>query len=146
MTLVALAWDVRLESGSEVLPEKLQVRHQILHAEEKPNPPKISVQVTAEPAEPVSFPKVVYIVELPETQYRLKRPVVVFLEQGEEGWLASRDDLGICCYGADIEEALSNFVSALLDDYDAYASVSIDELTEGARKLAAQLREVIERL
>ena len=101
---------------------------------------------TVTAAEPVSFPKVVYLTELPERQYRLKRAIAVFLEQGQEGWLAFRDDLGICCYGATVDEALANFAAALLDDYDTYASADPDELTEGARKLADRLREVIERL
>ena len=88
---------------------------------------------------------VAYITELPESQYRLKRPIAVFLEQGEEGWLASRDDLGICCYGATVGEALANFALALLDDYDIYALAEPNELTKGACKLAEWLREVMER-
>jgi hypothetical protein len=145
MTQVSVAWDVRREIGSELIETIRQIKPRVLPSEEKPQPPQVSVQFTEEPAEPVYFPKIAYITELPESQYRLKRPIAVFLEQGEEGWLASRDDLGICCYGATVDEALANFALALLDDYDIYASANPNDLTEGARELAEWLREVIER-
>ena len=146
MAQVSVAWDVRREIGSGLIGSIGQIKPRILPSEEKPYPPRVSAQFTEEIAEPVYFPKVVYITELPESQYRLKRPIAVFLEQGEEGWLASRDDLGICCYGATVDEALANFALALLDDYDIYALAEPNELTEGACKLAEWLREVIERL
>ena len=90
----------------------------------------------------LSIPKVIYLCKLPEEGYRLKRSLAVFLEEGKRGWLASRDDLGICCFGETIDDALTNFAKALLDDYDTY--VGKRRLTAGARKLAKRLSEIVE--
>lgn len=144
-------WDARVEKGfvgSEILEpatQPPQSKPQILPTEEKPYQPQSIAQLTSEPTEPVYIPRVVYLTALPETTYRLKRSVAVFIEQEQEGWLAFRDDLGVCSYGATVDEAIANFATSLLDDYDLYTSANPEELSEGALMLAKWLREVIER-
>lgn len=150
LTYSPVLWDARVEKGlsSEILEpfvQHPQSKPQILPSEQKPYQPLSVAQILSEPTEPVSIPKLVYLTELPEANYQLKRPIAVFLEQGQEGWLALRDDLGICACGETVDEAIANFAASLLDDYDLYTSAEPEELSEGARKLAEWLREVIKR-
>ncbi|GEM_PF-2484815 len=121
------------------------IKPQVLPPDERPYQPQDFAPITSKPAEPVNIPKVLYLTELPEANYRLKRSIAIFLEQGQEGWLAFRDDVGIYSYGTTLDEAITNFVASLLDDYDLYTSSAQEELTEGAFNLANWLREVIER-
>lgn len=97
-----------------------------------------------EPAEPFVPLKILYLTDLPESPYRLRRALAVFAEAVEDGWLVFREDLDIYGHGATLDEALQDFAESLLDNYDIYALADEEQLTEGARQLAKQLREVLE--
>lgn len=89
----------------------------------------------------------VYLVDLKDPYLRLKRAIPVSIGYEEDDIIAAyNEELGVYVCGRTIEEALEEFRKAVVSDYEVYVRSEPQALTEGARKLAEILRELIEEI
>jgi len=89
----------------------------------------------------------VYLVDLKDPYLRLKRAIPVSIGYEEDDIIAAyNEELGVYVCGRTIDEALEEFRKAVVSDYEVYARSEPQALTEGARKLAEILRELIEEI
>jgi hypothetical protein len=89
----------------------------------------------------------VYLVDLKDPCLRLKRAIPVSISYEEDNIIAAyNEEFGVYVCGRTIEEALEEFRKAIVSDYEVYARSDPQTLTEGARKLAEILRELIEEI
>lgn len=88
-----------------------------------------------------------YLADLGEPYLRLRRAIPVSIGYEEDDIIAAyNEELGIYVCGRTIEEALEEFRKAVVSDYEVYARSDPQTLTEGAKKLAEMLRELIEEI
>jgi len=120
----------------------LQYKIHVFSDKEKPIRFHSTPQGETKKTHPVFVPRIVYITELPDPQYYLKRPLAIFVEKESESWIAFRPDLDIYSTGSSVDEAIHNFSITLLDDYDIYTTPPPSSLTENA----LQLRHLLESL
>ena len=89
----------------------------------------------------------IYLIDLKDPYLRLKRAIPVFIGYEEDDIIAAyNEELGVYVCGRTIDEALEEFRKAIVSDYEVYVRSDPQTLTEGAKKLAEMLRELIEEI
>ena len=58
------------------------------------------------------------LLELPGTQYRLKRPIVAEVERDPAGFVVAEQSTGVFHYDPDLSQALTGFLRAFVEQFE----------------------------
>ncbi len=58
------------------------------------------------------------LLDLPETKYRLLKPIVAEIEPDDAGFVVSEQSTGVYHYDLDMSKALAGFLRAFVDEFE----------------------------